>query len=161
MKPNPALTKKNLIKWPHLQNLTVPELNGEVMLLIGVNTPKAFWVIDERRGNVGNLYAVRTTLGWSLVGPKSEYNDGKSSSFCENVGVNFVTSSKAELLEQQIECLWRLDNVSSIFRPDVPLSKEDRYALHIMKNSKALVDGHYQLALPWKPGEPRLKDNRQ
>ena len=118
------------------------------MLLIGVNTSEAFWVIEERRGNVGNPYAVRTTLGWSLVGPKSEYNDGESSSFCENVGVNFVTSSKAELLEQQIECLWRLDNVSSTFRPHVQLSKEDRYVLHIMKNSKALVDGHYQLALP-------------
>ena len=33
--------------------------------------------------------------------------------------------------------------------------------MHIMKNSKALVDGHYQLALPWKPGAPRLEDNRQ
>ena len=96
-----------------------------------------------------------------MVGPKSEYNDGESSSFCENVGVNFVTSSKAELLEQQIECLWRLDNVSSNFIPDVQLSKEDRYALHIVKNSKALVDGHYQLALPWKPGAPRLEENRQ
>ena len=63
VKPNPVLTKKDLIKWPHLQNLTVPKLNGEVMLLIGVNTPEAFWVIEERRGNVGNPYTVRTTLG--------------------------------------------------------------------------------------------------
>ena len=59
----PVLTKKDLIKWPHLQNLTVPKLDSEVMLLIGVNTAEAFWVIEERRGNVGHPYAVRTTLG--------------------------------------------------------------------------------------------------
>ena len=77
------------------------------------------------------------------------------------MGVNFVTSSEAELLEQQIECLWHLDNVSSNFRPEVLLSKEDIYALHITKNSKTFVDGHYQLALPWKPGAPRLEENQQ
>ena len=96
VKPNHELTKKDLIKLPHLQNLSVPELDGEVMLLIGVYAPQAFWIIKERRGNVGNPYAKLTTLGWSLVGPKFESNDGKSFSFCENVGVNFVTLLKGE-----------------------------------------------------------------
>ena len=64
MKPNPTLMNKDLIKWYNRQNLPVPKLDGEVMLLIGVNVAEAFCVIKKRRGNVGNPYAVQTTLGW-------------------------------------------------------------------------------------------------
>ena len=39
------------------------------------------------------------------------------------------------------------------------MSKEDRYALELLQNSKSVVDGHYQVALPWRPGAPQLKNN--
>ena len=39
------------------------------MLLIGVNAPEVFWVQDERRGKIGEPYAVKTILGLSLLGP--------------------------------------------------------------------------------------------
>ena len=42
----------------------------------------------------------------------------------------------------------------------VSTSKEDRLALIAMNKSKCLVGGHYQLALPWKPGAPNFDDNR-
>jgi len=41
------------------------------------------------------------------------------------------------------------------------MSKEDRYALQVMQESEALVNGHYQVALPWKPKAPQLTDNRE
>ncbi|XP_077969880.1 uncharacterized protein LOC120331115 [Styela clava] len=40
------------------------------------------------------------------------------------------------------------------------MSKEDKYALQLMEDSVEIVDGHYQLPLPWKPGCPDLSDNR-
>ena len=43
---------------------------------------------------------------------------------------------------------------------EVGTSKEDRLALISMNQSKRLVDGYYQLALPWKPGAPILDNNR-
>ena len=43
---------------------------------------------------------------------------------------------------------------------EVGTSKKDRLALIFMNQSKRLVDGHYQLALPWKPGAPSLDYNR-
>ena len=33
--------------------------------------------------------------------------------------------------------------------------------MHLLKESKKVVNGHYQFALPWKPEAPRLIDNYQ
>ena len=63
VKPNSILSRSELQSWPHLHGLSLPELSGDVMLLIGVNTPEKFWVMEERRGNAGEPYAVCTTLG--------------------------------------------------------------------------------------------------
>ena len=150
--PNPSLSTDELKAWPHLQNISFPVVQGEVLLLIGLNAPEAFWVAEERRGATDQPYAVRTTLGWSIVGPKFIGNQESS------VSVNFVSTSE-QLINSQIECLWRLDRVPSRQSYDTSMSKEDRYALQLLQNSKSVVDGHYQVALPWRPGAPRLKNN--
>ena len=150
--PNPSLSSDELKAWPHLQNISFPVVQGEVLLLIGLNAPEAFWVAEERRGATDQPYAVRTTLGWSIVGPKFIGNQESS------VSVNFVSTSE-QLINSQIECLWRLDRVPSRQSYDTSMSKEDRYALQLLQNSKSVVDGHYQVALPWRPGAPRLKNN--
>jgi hypothetical protein len=41
------------------------------------------------------------------------------------------------------------------------MSVEDRKALSIMENSAKLVDGHYQIALPWRNGTPSLPNNKE
>jgi len=41
------------------------------------------------------------------------------------------------------------------------MSKDDRYALHLMNIAERFVDGRYQLRLPWKPGGPQLPDHHQ
>ena len=51
---------------------------------------------------------------------------------------------------KQIDCLWRLDDVPS-YKQENPLSKEDRFALHLMKEIKNIVEGHQQFAPSWKP----------
>ena len=60
---NPAPTTSDISARSHLQDLHLPEVDGEVFLSIGVDTPVAFWVMDERRENAGELYAVRSILG--------------------------------------------------------------------------------------------------
>ena len=62
MDPDPTLTTSETSTWSHLQDLHLPEVDGEAFLLIGLNKPEAFWVMDERRGNAGEPYAVRSTL---------------------------------------------------------------------------------------------------
>lgn len=40
------------------------------------------------------------------------------------------------------------------------MSKEDKRALSIMKESICLKEGHYQIDLPWKDNVPCLLNNR-
>ena len=41
----------------------------EVRLIVGTNAPEAFLVLEERRGNREEPYAIRTPLGWTLMSP--------------------------------------------------------------------------------------------
>ena len=156
--PNPALTTSEASAWPHLQDLHPPEVDGEVLLLIGVDTPEAFWVMEERRGNAGEPYAVKSTLGWSLVGPRALVNNVSESLDEPTIKINFLSASRQDLLDSQIHFLWRLDQVPTCDH-NISLSKKDRYALRQMQQTKTVVKGHFQLGLPWKPGAPHLPDN--
>ena len=135
--------------WPHLRDLSLPEQQDDVMLLIGVDAPETLWVLEDRRKNKGEHFAVRSTLGWPLVGPRCGNSGERGMTVGHNAFVNFVSSGN--LLNQQIELLWRLDSVSPDGNRKVSMSREDRYALHLMKQPKSVVEDHYQLPLPWTP----------
>ena len=151
VRPNQPLKHSGKACWTHLQKLKIPHLeNQEVMLLIGVDTPEAFWIEDELRGKPGEPYAIKTMLGWSLIGPAT----GETS----EVSANFMTTD--ESLEQQVRSMWELERHFST-GIECQMSRNDRYALRIMKDSTVLTeDGHYQLALPWRPGAPQLESNK-
>ena len=157
MVPNPALTRHEFEAWPHLQNLDLPAAHGEVLLLIGLDTPEAFWVKEERRGSAKEPYAVRGVLGWSVVGPRTTAQ-GNLSEGDDSISVNFLNTSD-DLLDSQIQCLWRLDDVPKCNDNVTSMSREDRYALQQMQQTKNVVRGHYQVGLPWRPGTPCLPDN--
>ena len=40
--PNPPLSRNDLKIWPHLQGVDLPQRNGSVTILIGVDVPEAF-----------------------------------------------------------------------------------------------------------------------
>ena len=57
-------------EWPQLNGIELPEIDSkEVRVLIGCNVPEAFWVLEERRGSRGEPVAIRSLLGWTLIGP--------------------------------------------------------------------------------------------
>ena len=121
------------------------------MLLIGVDTPEAFWIEDELRGKPGEPFAIKTMLGWSLIGPAT----GEAS----KLSANFMTADGS--LEQQVKSMWELERHFST-SVECQMSPNDRYALRIMKDSTVLTeDGHCQLALPWGPGAPQLESNKK
>ena len=96
--PNPPLSRSDLKAWPHLKNLELPQIDGAVTVLIGVDVPEAFWIVEERRGGSKEPYAVRSKLGWAIIGKRC-LND------CETkVDVNFVNNAADQLLERQMNC---------------------------------------------------------
>ena len=123
--------------------------NKDVQLLIGVDNPELFWTQDERYGRTNEPFAVKTMLGWSIIG---------GSAYRKNtLNVNFVSKAD-QLLQDQVNCLWKLDMTPN-YDTKPGMSRNDRYAMDILRKSKKWVNGHYQLKLLWKPGFPKLKSN--
>lgn len=65
-----------------------------------------------------------------------------------------------DVLMQQLERFWKTDNAGLIPDCKVFMSVEDIRALAVMENSATLIDGHYQLAPPWREPASKLPNNR-
>ena len=81
----------------------------EVRLIIGTNAPEAFWVLEEMRDNRGDPYAIRTPLGWTLMGPMGGI-------YCRqrDLNINFVylvesARKDEDSLMQQVERFWAIE----------------------------------------------------
>ena len=138
--------------WPHLQAISIPKLDKQVTILIGNDVPEAHWVFEEHRGRRKQPYAARTPLGWTLIGPI----DGATS---PAANVN-VLSGGQETLSAQMELMYNAEFSESSASSKVMMSIEDKRALTIMERTVQMVDGHYQLSLPWKYDKPCLRNNR-
>ena len=147
-------SNKELGKWPHLDGVSLPEIEEHrVSILIGSDRPD---IIDDnseiRRGARGQPYAVNTPLGWTVYGPMG----GPDS---DGVHVNFVRSDHEEMLSKQLEHLYNAEFGDTLVDVEQSLSFEDRRAKQIMDESVALVNGHYQLKLPFRQSPPCLPDS--
>lgn len=150
---------QDIRRWSHLQDINLPTIDEtKIDLIIGCNVPEAFWVLEERRGNKGDPYAARSPLGWTLIGPM-EKTECKKSHFHVNF-TRIVNVKPEDVLMQQVERFWRTDNAGVIPDGKISMSVEDKRALAVMESTVKLVDGHYQLALPWREPVPKLPNNR-
>jgi len=159
-------TLDDIVRWPHLQDVDVSltPANRDVRLLIGCNVPDAFFVLDQRKGSPGEPYGVRTPFGWTVFGPNDPICRHQSSnvffaSACQS-STNQLYKDKDEELTVQLAKFWKSDFGDPLLNHNPGLSVDDTKALNIMEQSAELVDGHYQLALPWKYQPPYLPNNR-
>ena len=121
---NPRLSPQDLERWPHLKGVDLHALyETEVWLVVGVDVPNAFWSLEER-GGPGEPYAVKTMLGWSIVGPAR-------ASCGQTLSVNHVRVTDTAL-EQSVQRLWQLEQLPSLLDTTHRMSKEDQYALSQM-----------------------------
>ena len=65
-----------------------------------------------------------------------------------------------EILQEQLEKLWKTDFRDSVVSSSTSPSIEDKKALEKMERSLKMVDGHFQVALPWRTDPPYLPSNR-
>lgn len=144
--------RREVSKWRHLDGIDLPHINeGQVELLIGSDVPEAFWVEEERRGRRGEPYAIRSLLGWSIIGPAGK---------CTPQGAVNVNFQQSLSVEDQIEKLWSTDFPDMKFDCGVGMSQEDRRARTMMEDSITLENGHYKLGLPWRDRDIILPNNK-
>ena len=110
--------------------------------------------VEKRRVRTGEPYAVRTPLGWTVCGPVTE--DGEDES--NDAHTNFIRTDRGTINEQ-LEHIYNAEFGDVLGDTPSSLSIEDIKSARIMKESAQLVDGHYQVRLPFRHEAPKLTDN--
>ncbi|KAK3727376.1 hypothetical protein QZH41_006038 [Actinostola sp. cb2023] len=94
---------------------------------------------------------IRTLLGWTINGPLGRK------------GVSNRTSNRIEadvLLNEQFKQYCNMESNDTNYHDETTMSQEDIKALNSMKDSAKIVEGHYEIALPWRSFPPDLPNNK-
>ena len=162
-------TPDDIDSHPHLQGIEIPHVShaDEIDLLIGSGVPKAFYKFEERKGGEDEIYAVRMTLGWELVGPKcmSRLNGPSSySNALMSVESVFLINHSVDgdcSVSEDLSRVFHADFADcSLFNEKVGLSVEDKEALHMVKESVVLKDGQFCVGIPWKQDPINLPSSK-
>ncbi|XP_028314916.1 uncharacterized protein LOC114470784 [Gouania willdenowi] len=146
-------------QWPHLSEIVEkipPLLNCDVGLLIGFNCPRTLAPKQVLLGKDNEPFAVKTDLGWSIVGGfTSEPNETKIS-LCHRITVRE---------QPPVTPMDVLTVLESDFKDtktgDKTVSQEDLIFLDKLKEGiRKNEQGHYEMPLPFKQ-RPQLPDNKR
>ena len=118
----------NIHDWPHLRDIKIPTNNYDITVLIGTNMPQLHLQEDTRIGETNDPIAVKTTLGWVIMGGKNSVNKINTNRLVTNENIN---------LDQQLEKLWTIESYGthSIESSKVMFNKEERRALDILEKT--------------------------
>ncbi|UYV82266.1 hypothetical protein LAZ67_21001503 [Cordylochernes scorpioides] len=134
------------------EELNVSDLmRDRIEVLIGAEIAGRLLTDDQRRISSG-LVAIRTKLGWTVMGkiPPTEVRDD-TSSLC-------VTT----LLSLDLENLWKLDaiGVSGAEVEKKTQSLQAEMEKHFAHTTTRDIEGRYEVALPWVQDKERIPTNR-
>ena len=119
-------TQEDMITFPYLRDLQIQTIDSDVGPLIGCDVPKALEPHETCVSQGQGPFATRTIFGWTVNGPLVRM--GQPQPVC-----NFVKAD--EELSQQFRtfCNWEFSDSICVDKP--AMSKEDKHALSIMKES--------------------------
>ncbi|KAL6472372.1 hypothetical protein MHYP_G00185600 [Metynnis hypsauchen] len=175
-------TPKTARAWSHLEHLAeeiAPLIDCDVGLLIGYNCSQALLPREIVSGKDDEPFAVRTDLGWSIVGrvnPCVDYGDAIGSS--HRIIVKQVTPSlqSSSDLTNQVQYICRTQ-VKEVIVPtdvlkvlesdfnernveDAHFSQDDLHFITKMeKGIKTQANGQREMPLPFKEDKPCLPNN--
>ena len=173
--PTPAKLKK----WSYLEKI-LPFCEKEdsklpIGLIIGANCPVALEPLELIASEGSGPYAFRTRLGWNVVGPikPSEMQEELGCHRIAIINENDDSLRYVSPVSQYEDCTIK-ELLQQIYMADFTesgkagekqqftekyLSQDDLHFMKIMKENVRMVNGHYQLPLPFK-GRCNLPNNR-
>lgn len=144
--------KESLSRWQHLDGVQLPHLPDATLgILIGLDTPEAHWVLEQRRGKKGEPFAELTPLGWVLRGPLDNYRVSQVRACAIRTSLQSISEDIRKLFDQEFT-----DNCSTGAGPSV----EDQQAVSAAERSLELKNGHLCVGLPWRDDELKHLSNR-
>lgn len=136
---------EELRKFQHLKGIKIPPVEGKkVSILIGSDMPELVCPYEVRRGRPGQPCAMRSKLGWVVLGKLPADN------FYINRGqTHFVQERGLRELDLQVRKMWETDyNEKSA---DIKcMSQVDKMVLSQIEESTNINSGHYEISLPFK-----------
>ena len=137
-------------RWPYLRDINFHDVKDkEVNILLGCDVPEAHWVLEQRISGRKRPFAVRSLLGWILCGPLTDSIKGQAS-------INYLSGTS---LVEQLKFMYDRE-FGDTSQTGKTMSVEDRVALTLVSSRQRLVDGHFEVPLPWKPGHGLLLSNK-
>ncbi|XP_043229908.1 uncharacterized protein LOC122385596 [Amphibalanus amphitrite] len=166
--------RETTAEWTHLREVSreLPEYRpeAEIGILIGVNCSKALKPLEVITGGDDEPWAIRTSLGWSVVGymGEAEETDGQEDSACLFISTeagpkriqHYAFRVRArELHPEQVARMFESD-----FDPQrdkgKAMSQDDKQFLRIMEDGMhQLADGRFEAPLPLREPNTKLPDN--
>ena len=138
-------SKVEVSKMPHLAAVAphIPPIQDcEAGLLIGYNCPRALRPVEIVQGSPEDAFAVKTDLGWSVVGGTATQ---EGSGFCHR------TSAKELLAPPPGEIIRLLDQDFTDTKDDIVYSQEDLMFLKTLEKGIRINDkGKLSMPLPLK-----------
>jgi len=123
-------------------------INSEVELLIGQDVPEALEPSGIRTRRSNGPCATKTRFGWTWNGPLGGHWRS------DVLDAHFVHAD--EVLSQQFHHLMNFEFNESVSEAVSAMSRHGKQALNTYEESARLVDGHYQIAIPWRCHSPDL-----
>ena len=166
-----------LKQWKYLDHIT-NQLNLEdnlpVGLLIGANCVKALEPLEILQSRNEGPYAFKTRLGWCIVGPVSQNN--KNTVSCNRIAVRQADTKQVGThffqVGNQVHDNEVPDMLKKIYNHDfteshhmankemVGASQEDKRFLQILEEGAKLVNGLYEIPLPFRRVGVQLPNNK-
>ncbi|XP_050978835.1 uncharacterized protein LOC127173179 [Labeo rohita] len=149
----------DVAKWSYLSSIRLHEVDADVDLLIGTDSPKVLEPWELINSQCGGPYAVRTRVGWVINGPLCAGDPGGAGvkSGCTVVTANHVS---VEHLENMLMQQYNHDFTERTYDEQLEMSREDIKFMNIVKDTTVLNNEHYCIDLPFRVEDPVLPNNR-
>lgn len=184
---------ESALQWPHLEKIAEQiapyQEDVEIGILIGSDCPRAIMPREIIPGEDDSPYALRSDLGWGIIGKISQPLSGEDGDEDE-IGVShrIYTIESCEPLDPQADleglnkrsCNFSVKtNVKEVINPfqvmkmfemdfsekradrQGTLSQDDLQFLKKMEEGiRQTADGHYEMPLPFRGNTPKLPNNK-
>ena len=146
-------------KWPHLRHLNLPELRGEVGILIGNNVPSCMMPLELRTGPEGSPYAAKTKLGWVVWGLMK--NDNEKLLSCKSSVESIREIEYLNNLDERMRDFMNCEFPEKLIDDQKEMSLDDQEFVRKTTESVKLVNGRYEMKIPFKSDNVVLPNNFQ
>ena len=143
-------TRRDVAAHCHLRKLPLPDDNkapNQVEMLIGIDAHRALKPTALALGRPDEPYAMKTCLGWAVVGPIQD----EASCFA-------VDAEEIDPLMTRLDRFWALESAGLFENVKAP-SVNDKKVAKLWEDEVIMVNGHFQLPIPFKGSGPALPDN--